>query len=319
MVLTNRRILKLTVASAFSFAAAIAGNSVLAGDGVSAREFTFDPALNSVRMLMRDKRYDEAKVPLDAYLKKVPNSTLALVYRSRCYIDESNYPQAIGCLKAAQRIDPKNSEVYAGLAEIHATLKQYDKAIVAATLSIKYRKAHQNKQMFHLRSMMYSAVGEYEKAIEDMNAYIKIDPAKHRAYMWRGTAYEQDGQLDKALVDYEYGLKISRNYEYRFHIARILQKTGRMKDAIAQMTALIKENPAEDEGWNKRATLYFESGKYKEAVSDYTNALANNFGSAETLYRARARAYEKLGKRDLAQNDLKKAEEQRKKPTVAPI
>jgi len=325
MVLTRRRILNLNIASVsslgFGFALGLTASCTFAfaGDGVSSRRSTIDPALNQVRILMREKRFNEASAPLDAYLRKFPNSSVALIYRSRCYVDDSKYPQAIQCLAAAEKVDPTNSEVYASQAEIYATLKQYDKALAASSASIKYRKGYQNKQMFHLRSMMYSALGQYKKAIEDMSTYLRIDPEKHRAYMWRGTAYEQDGQLDKALADYEVGLDKSKSYEYRFHIARVLQKKGRMSDAIAQMTALIKQNPDEDEAWNKRATLYFESGKYKEAISDYTEAIETNFGAGETLYRARGKAYEKLGKRDLAQRDFKKAEELQRKPTVSPI
>jgi tetratricopeptide (TPR) repeat protein len=94
---------------------------------------------------------------------------------------------------------------------------------------------------------------------------------------------------------------------------------GRMNDAVAEMTAVVKQNPEEDEAWIKRATLYFDMAKYKEAIHDYTQALETSFGSNETIYRARARAYEKLGQKDLAQKDLKKAEELQKKPTVSPI
>jgi tetratricopeptide (TPR) repeat protein len=60
-------------------------------------------------------------------------------------------------------------------------------------------------------------------------------------------------------------------------------------------------------------------GKYRESVRDFTEALATSFGSNETIYRARGRAYEKLGQRELALKDFRKAEELQKKPTVAPI
>ncbi len=322
MVLTSRSIFSPGTVNALALAAAITvsiGTAAFCADGVHPNNFKFDAEMVSVRQLMVQKRFKEATAVLDSYLKRNPKAPLALVYRARCYVDENQYPAAIQCLKTAEKIDPTNSDVYADQAEIYATLKQHDKALVASSASIKYGRGYRNKQMYHVRSMMYSALGQPKKAIEDMNSYLKLDPSKHRAYMWRGTAYEQDGQLDKALADYETGLERSKSYEYRFYIARVLQKKGRLNDAIAQMTLLIKQNPEEDEAWNKRATLYCEVGKYKEAVKDYTEALATNFGAEESLYRARGRAYEKLGQRDLAQKDLKKADELRRKPTVSPI
>jgi tetratricopeptide (TPR) repeat protein len=319
MVLTNQGILKLSIASAFFFAVASAGNSVLAGDVVPESQFAIDPSLRRIRMLMVEKRYKEAKAPLEVYLKRKPRSALALLYRSRCFVDGNQYREALQDLKAAEKIDPTNCEVHGDEANIYAMLKQYDNAIAAASASIKYRRGNQNKNMFHLRSMMYSAKGQYPKAIEDMTAFIDAAPDKYRAYAWRGTAYEQNQQMDRAIADYRTALKKSGNYEYRFYIARAFQKMGRMNDAVAEMTAVVKQNPEEDEAWIKRATLYFDMAKYKEAIHDYTQALETSFGSNETIYRARARAYEKLGQKDLAQKDLKKAEELQKKPTVSPI
>jgi tetratricopeptide (TPR) repeat protein len=319
--LASPRFLNLHVASAiFSFCILSALSlPVTAGDGVSTAQFAFDPELYPVRMIMRDKNYNAARPLLDEYLKKKPNNSLALVYRARCYVDENKTKDALDCLHRAATIDPTNPEIYAEEANIYATQKQHQKAIVAASTSLKYGKGNSQKHMFHLRSMMYSAMGQYKKAIEDMNSYLQIDSVKHRPFSWRATAYEQDGQLDKALADYRTAMQKSNNYEYRFHTARVLQKQGKMEDAVSEMTAIIKVNPEEDEAWNKRGNLYFSMGKYKEAVKDFTEALATNFGSNETIYRSRGRAYEKLGQKDLAQKDFRKAEELQKKPTVSPI
>lgn len=291
----------------------------LADETVSGSQYTYDPALAPIRMLIHEKRYTEAKAPLEAYLKKTPRSAIGLIFRARCFVDSNKYTEAIQDLKTAEKVEPTNSEIYAEEADIYAMQKQYDKGIEAATLAIKYRKGKPDKNIFHSRSMMYSAKGQYAKAIADMDSFLKIGPEKPKAYLWRATAYEQAGQLDKALIDFQTALKKSGSYEYRFHIARILQKQGKLKEAIEEMTAVIKQNPEEDEAWNKRGNLYSEMGNYKEAVKDYTQALATSFGSQETIYKARGRAYEKLQMRDLAQKDFKKAEELQKKPTVSPI
>lgn len=289
------------------------------GDRVPASGLYFDPELTSVRLLMKEKRYSEAKAPLDAFLKRKPNSIVGLIYRSKCCADANRYQEAIRDLKVAEKLDPHCAVVYRAQADIYAMMKQYDNAIAAATAAIKNAKVRPDKDIFHTRSMMYSAKGLHKQAIQDMDSYLQIDPVKPRAYSWRATACEQDGQLDRAIADYKIAFQKSNSYEYQFHIVRVLQKQGKMKEAIDEVTKIIKQNPDEDEAWNKRGTLYYNTGKYKEAVSDFTHALETNFGSEETLYRARARAYEKLGKRELADKDFRKADELRKKPTVAPI
>lgn len=315
--LDRQRLLSITLTGAFLFVTL--APSARGGDGVPASGLHFDPELTSVRQLMKEKRYSEAKAPLDEFLKRKPNSILGLIYRSKCLTDANKYREAIQDLKSAQNLDPKCAVVYRAEADIYAMMKQYDNSISAATEAIKYSKVRPDKDIFHTRSMMYSAIGQHKRAIQDMDSYLKIDPVKPRAYSWRATACEQDGQLDRAIGDYRTAFQKSNSYEYQFHIARILQKQGKLKEAIEEVSKIIKQNPGEDEAWNRRGMLYCKIGKYQEAVSDYTKALETNFGSEETLYRSRARAYEKLGKRDLADKDFKKADELRNKPTVAPI
>ena len=322
MQFTSRLILNTSIAAAFALVVSMIEFScppVFAGDASSNLQYDNDPTLNKIRFLLQEKRFDEAKPILDAFLKKNPHRAMALVFRARCFVDANKYKEAIQDLKAAEKVEPTNSKIYAEEADIYAMQKQFDNGIEAATLAIKYRQGKPDKNIFHSRSMMYSAKGQFSKAVEDMDSFLKIDPGKSKAYMWRATAYEQAGQLGKALIDYETALKKSNSYEYRFHIARILEKQGKFREGIEEMTAVIKQNPEEDEAWNRRGTLYCKIGNYKEAVSDYTKALATSYGSQETIYRARGKAYEKLGQKDLAQKDFKKAEVLQKKPTVSPI
>lgn len=290
---------------------------VYSKDGLSPVPETVDSGLAPLKTLIRQKRFEEAKDKLDVYIQKKPQAWAAYVLRSRCYADAGKFELSIKDLKAAEKLSPGSASIFSDEAQIYATMKDSDKAIVAATESLKRQK--DNRDILHLRAMMYSAKGMHKKAIEDLNEYIKLMPSKHRAYMWRGNAYEADGNLAKALEDFSTGFKVSNDYEYRFHRARILQRQGRIKDAIAEMSIILKQNPEEDEAWNKRGSLNFQAGNYKDAVSDYTQALATSFGAHETLYRARARAYEKLGERAKAEADVKKANELLKKPVVQPI
>lgn len=317
--LQERLVFIIQTISFVSLALASSVSGVYAADSMTGQAFPYEPELNSLRFIMRDKNYKVARPLLDAHLKKKPNSSQALVYRARCYVDENKNKEALECLHRAAKADPKNAEIYSEQANIYALQKQYQKAVDAASLAIKYGKGFSVKHTYHLRSMMYTALGQKKKAIEDMCSYIKIDSAKPRAFMWRANAYEQDGQWDKALADYRTALEMSKNYEYRFHAARVLQKQGKMEQAVAEMTAIIKQNPEEDEAWNKRGNLNFAMGRYQEAVRDFTEALATSFGSNDTLYRSRGKAYEKLGQKDRAQKDFQKADELLKKPTVAPI
>jgi tetratricopeptide (TPR) repeat protein len=68
--------------------------------------------------------------------------------------------------------------------------------------------------------------------------------------------------------------------------------------------------PKEYFNYSRRADVYASLHQYQRAVDDYSYAIKINdgrFDDFDSLYTLRARAYDKLGKKDLAEADRKKA------------
>ena len=57
--------------------------------------------------------------------------------------------------------------------------------------------------------MAFSSKGQYDQAITDFTAAIKIDPKDILAYNQRGNALERQGQFDQALADFAKALEIN--------------------------------------------------------------------------------------------------------------
>ena len=77
--------------------------------------------------------------------------------------------------------------------------------------------------------------------------------------------------------------------------------------ALADYTTLIKLSPGDDNLRRQRAVVYELMGNFPKAVEDYTAAIELAQTESAPSYAARARCYEKLGKKDLAQRDLAKS------------
>ncbi|HUJ86267.1 MAG TPA: tetratricopeptide repeat protein [Burkholderiales bacterium] len=61
---------------------------------------------------------------------------------------------------------------------------------------------------------------------------------------------------------------------------------GRPQQAIATFSKLIRRRPSFTEAWNKRATAYFLTGKYRESIADCQQVLKRNprhFGALSGL------------------------------------
>ena len=52
------------------------------------------------------------------------------------------------------------------------------------------------------RGLAYARQGEYEQAIADYTAAIKLNPQLAEAYYNRGNAYRRQGEYDQAIADY---------------------------------------------------------------------------------------------------------------------
>ncbi|MBI3704001.1 MAG: tetratricopeptide repeat protein [Rhizobiales bacterium] len=62
------------------------------------------------------------------------------------------------------------------------------------------------------RGMVYSAKGEYDRAITDYNQAIKLNPSSSKAYNNRANAYYRKGEYARAIPDYDRALKIDPNF-----------------------------------------------------------------------------------------------------------
>ena len=55
---------------------------------------------------------------------------------------------------------------------------------------------------YHRRGLAYSYKGDFDKAIDDFDMVIKLNPDDAYAYWGRGRAYRDKDELDKAIADY---------------------------------------------------------------------------------------------------------------------
>ncbi|MEW6491631.1 MAG: tetratricopeptide repeat protein [Cyanobacteriota bacterium] len=93
--------------------------------------------------------------------------------------------------------------------------KDWDGAIVrlsAALESVKViPKALELSAIYFYRANAYTDKGEYDRAIDDYNQALKLNPNLAEAYNNRGFAYSDKGEYDRAIDDYNQALKFNPN------------------------------------------------------------------------------------------------------------
>jgi tetratricopeptide (TPR) repeat protein len=119
---------------------------------------------------------------------------------------------------------------------------QYDRAIEdfdpAVKLNPKYAIA------FNDRCAAYHDKGELDRAIQAYDQAIKFDPKYTDAFFNRGNTYLDKGQYDRAIQDYDQAIKLNQNHAGAFYNRSLAKKhKGDEVDTEADLAAARKINP----------------------------------------------------------------------------
>jgi len=85
----------------------------------------------------------------------------------------------------------------------------YNRAITEFTAAIRI---NQNQSAYYTyRGLAYFRTGDYDRAIADFNQVIQWNPNNDSFYNARGLAYHYKGDYDRAIVDYEAAIRLDPN------------------------------------------------------------------------------------------------------------
>ncbi len=214
--------------------------------------------------------------------------------------------EAMVYLKKALAIDPTVPDCYSYLALSLAESGKFDEAVACLNKAILLNP--KDASLYKYRAMFYLEVKQFAKALQDLNTKLKLDPNEIATIRSRANVYDRLGRQQDVLSDLNLILKIEpSSYRDLLSRARLLSRLGQHEKALSDYHILIKANPLDDDGYYYRACEYAALQKWKEAIKDYSVAIDESPESARASYEGRAKAYEKLGQLNLAEQDRKKA------------
>ena len=116
--------------------------------------------------------------------------------------------------------------------------------------------------------------GEYDRAIEDCNKAIELDPSYAEPYSNRGAAYREKGEEDRAIEDYDKAIQLKPDFiEAHYNRAVAYTKKGNFDRAIVGYTKTIELKCDLAAAYNNRGNAYTKKGKIDHAIDDYNRAI----------------------------------------------
>jgi len=243
--------------------------------------------------------------------------------RVRCNAISGKDKAAFEDLKKAIALGYPGPEPYIGLARLYDSSKQPDKAIESLTTAMKL--APDLKDLYKARAVIYVSIGEKEKALADYKQLAKLDPESLACYFQQGQVLESMKKFDDACAVYKHMLTLDETkakvplkaIAYK-RLAALRGASGHHKEAIAYLSEAAKFDVEDDEPLRMRGLEYMKMKNYDMAVEDFTEAI-ETMPESGSNFLARADAYDKLGKTELAAKDRAEAKKLNEAPAERPM
>ena len=97
---------------------------------------------------------------------------------------------------------------------------------------------------YNNRGLAYQEKGEVDRAVADFTTAIKFNPNDARVYNNRGVAYEQKGDKEQAIADYGKGIALNPKYVEAYTNRGVAyEQKGDKEQAIADFRKALEINP----------------------------------------------------------------------------
>jgi len=193
-----------------------------------------------------------------------------------------------------------------------------DVAIPGCTAIIQ--SGHETQQnlanTYTRRGIAYARKGQYDRAIEDLDQAIRINPNYVLALINRGLAYALMGQPDRAIEDLDQAIRINPYRADAFNNRGVAYGgMGQPDRAIEDFDQAIRLHPMYAFALSNRGLAYARKGQPDRAILDFDQAIRIDPNLA-VAYNGRGLA--KRAKGDSAGGDADIAKAKQLNPNVAP-
>jgi lipoprotein NlpI len=202
---------------------------------------------------------------------------------------------------------PKTSRDFYNRGLSYRRTGEHDRAIDDFEEAIRLNPTYADS--FNARGLSYANKKDYDRAIQDYNEALRLNPTHVFAFNNRGNAYLDKKQPDLAIADYDRAIAYDSNYSTAyFNRARAYSAKKDDERALQEYDMAIRINPKYATALNNRGNIYRDKNDYDRAIQDYDEAIRVNPNYALGFRnRGRARFYQ--GQFGSAAQDLAKAAE----------
>lgn len=153
---------------------------------------------------------NQAKSAFQTAVEIDPEQIDAWLFLGSLYEDEKD-PLALSYYRSATQVDSLNINAWHSLAYYYQNNSNIDKALgiyrKINRLNRDYDAAYLNAGILHLERE------EEDKAFEQFNILVNVNPQSYSGFYYRGLIYERRGEKEAARIDYQNAVNLNSDFE----------------------------------------------------------------------------------------------------------
>lgn len=159
-------------------------------------------------------------------------------------------------------------------------------------------------EAYLLRGIAFSTLSEYQRAISDFTRALALGSRDVYAYAHRGMAYRERKNYGQALADLDQALALDPQVDEIVLLRNLTY--GQFNEAgrgLGDFDHTLELNPDDAQAYVSRGMAYCALGEYRRAIEDLDLALSLNPNDAQA-FAGRGHVYLEMGDIERAQDDL---------------
>jgi tetratricopeptide (TPR) repeat protein len=209
---------------------------------------------------------------------------------SRAYEDAGETPQAVGTLRQALLLEPRNISLYLDFANVCFAHESFQVGIDVITEGLSLQPNADG--LYVARGVLYVQLAQYDKAEADFEKAYELNPNQSLSTAAQGLAAVQANDLDHALTSIQAKLARKPNDPLLLYLqADVLSQKGadpgtpEFQLAMRSAKKAVTLQPTLAAARAVLAKLYMQTGQYPEAIEQCRKALLSDPKDQTAVYR----------------------------------